>query len=71
MYTLFSTFRYNLFDTLLYIDVIMALAEPKFFPKTSYKAKSHEPMKMADTLVISNNRSDVWPAILDPQFWIN
>ena len=30
MYTSFSTFRYNLFDTLLYIDVIMALAEPKF-----------------------------------------
>ena len=71
MYTSFSTFRYNLFDTLLYIDVIMALAEPKFFPKTSYKAKSHETRKLADTLVIFNNRSDVWPAILDLQFWIN
>ena len=57
MYTSFSTFRYNLFDTLL--DVVMALAEPKFFPKTSYKAKSHETMKLADTLVIFNNRSYV------------
>ena len=71
MYTSFSTVRYNLFDTLLYIDVIMALAEPKSFPKTSYKAKSHETMKLADTLVIFNNRSDFWPAILDLQFWIN
>ena len=59
MYTSFLTFRYNLFDTLLYIDVIMALAEPKFFPKTSYKAKSYETMKLADTLLIFNNRSDV------------
>ena len=81
MLTSFLTCRYNLCDTLRDVTSQYWRQNPNFinfFPKTSYKAKSTQTvkvydklMKLDDTLVIINNRSDVSSTILDLQFWIN